>query len=235
MALKDLVADRNKIEEESIEAIVDKYIRYDLGAHIIIFTPEGMQLSNEARLLVYLVAVEGWRFVMDQPPESSTRPSDLEVSIGIPGGSLRPILKKLKDSHFLVTKEGNYRVSPANLLTVKNVVSDSVSAKPGNSGRRSRATNSSMTYKEKNRKKLKKGKRPQNDLKGQLDTFRSEGFFSSPKSIVQLVERYHEVGIITKSSSISGMLLNAVKSGHLSRIKITENGRKVWMYSSNLG
>jgi hypothetical protein len=76
MPLKDLVAKKSEIAEAVIEAIVSKYVRYYTDTLEIGFTPDGGGLSGEKKVLVYLVALLGWRYVTDSTPEVSTKPAD---------------------------------------------------------------------------------------------------------------------------------------------------------------
>ena len=69
---------------------------------------------------------------------------------------------------------------------------------------------------------------------GQLKTFLTrwvnEGFFNEPKTLAKLVERYHEHGVITRQTSLSGLVLEAVREGLLARAKIEDGGKQVWGY-----
>src|SRR5471030_1475389 len=114
MALKDLVAKKSEIAESVIEGIVSKYVRYYTDTLEIGFTPEGAGLTDEKKTLVYLVAIMGWRYVTDEPPAISTKPADLESVIGIPGGSMRRILKVLKDAHLIASHADGYAVREGN-------------------------------------------------------------------------------------------------------------------------
>lgn len=90
MPLKDLVAKKSEIAESVIEAIVSKYVRYYTDALEIGLTPDGTRLSGENKVLVYLVALLGWRYVTDAAPEISTKPADLEKVLGIPAERFAP-------------------------------------------------------------------------------------------------------------------------------------------------
>lgn len=237
MALKDLVADHREIAEETIEKIVAAYVRFDPTAGKIIWTPQGNTLSNEARVLVFLVAVLGWQYVVDDPKPVSTKPGDLEGELAIPGGTLRPLLKKLKDTHLLTAVDGNYHAQLANLDSIEAAIAG---ASPG-ARARSRTHRSAARAKPVAEEAGKEnvgstaGKRKRGSS-GQLKTFLSkwvdDGYFSKAKTLSNLLERYHEHGVITKQTSLSGLMLDAVRNGLLARTKIDVSGKEVWAYTA---
>src|SRR6202043_993398 len=104
-ALKDLVVDHREITEERIEKIIAPYLRYNTAVQKMIWTPEANALTNDAKVLVFLVGALGWQYVLDQSHDVPTKPADLESALGIAGGTLRPILKKLKDLHLLLVED----------------------------------------------------------------------------------------------------------------------------------
>src|ERR1700722_10404573 len=110
MALKDLVAERGAFDEAAIERIVEPHVRYDIDAKEIHFTPAFRGLSNKLKILVYLVALQGWRFVTDETIPADARPADVEAATGIAGGSLRPTLRALSESHHVSERDSRYSV-----------------------------------------------------------------------------------------------------------------------------
>lgn len=236
MALSDLVADHRKIAEETIEKIVVPYVRYDAAAHKIVWTPQGKSLGNDARILVYLVAVLGWQYIVDESRDVSTKPADLERELGIAGGTLRPILKRLKDSHLLIVVDGHYRVQLGNLDSVEAAIAGGTprGAWKLPARKRSRINRARADGEEPDstgdttKQKKKRGSAGQ--LKAFLIKWITDGFFSEPKTLAQLLRRYHEHGIITKQTSLSGLMLEAVREGLLTRTKIDVRGKQVWAY-----
>jgi hypothetical protein len=123
MALKDLIAEKGALDEAAIERIVGPYVRYDTEAREIHFMPAFAGLSNKAKILVYLVALQGWRFVTDEAMPIDARPSDIEAVTGIPGGSLRPVLRGLSESHHLSENDSRYSVRSTSLAAVEGELS----------------------------------------------------------------------------------------------------------------
>ena len=122
MALKDLVVDSGAVTEKAIEEIVSGYVKYEVDPQGIVFTPAGNALGNAEKVIVYFAAVVGWKYVVDEPPFVSTKPADLEDAIGIGGGTLRPVLKKLKDNHILVVADRHYSIRASNLAAAARIV-----------------------------------------------------------------------------------------------------------------
>jgi hypothetical protein len=115
MALKDLVAEKGSLDEAAIERIVAPYVRYDIEAQQIILMPAFARLPNKAKILVYLVALQGWKFVTDEAMPGDARPIDIANATGIPGGSLRPTLRELCDGHVLSERDSRYAVRGTSL------------------------------------------------------------------------------------------------------------------------
>ena len=230
MALKDLVADHRKINEETIEKVVAPFVRYDPAAHKIIWTPEGRALKNEAKILVFLVALLGWQYVLEEAQEISSKPGYLESELGIQGGTL----KRLKDTHLLAETDGHYRVQLANLASVEAAIFGGPTAAKS-SGRSRTSTNTKREAKDGTKSagtRKAKGRLAPGRLGILLTSGANEGFFNKPRTLGSLLERYHEHGVITKLTSLSGLMLQAVQTGVLTRTKVAVDGKQVWAYKS---
>jgi hypothetical protein len=194
MPLKDLVAKKSEIAEAVIEEVVSKYVRYYTDTLEIGFTPDGARLSGESKVLVYLVALLGWRYVMDQPPTVSTKPADLEKVLGIAGGSLRPFLKSLKDAHLIAPSADGYSVREGNLEAIAATISGE--RKPP----RRKAT-SVTTPKAKAKGDGRAARRSTgNPISSNIDAWIKDGFFKSPRTLHAVHDRLHEHGVIARQS-----------------------------------
>ena len=233
MALKDLVADRGKITEEQIEIIVTKYVRFDPKTIEIIFTPESVKLNNEAKILLYLVSVAGWEYVVDEKPNIETNPQALQEVLGIPGGSLRPVLKKLKESHLVGVSNSNYSIRPANLEAIGKIIDGEkkVAKQTKSPSKKAKASSSKSDVgaKADSPKAKRKSRTP---IRPSLDELLRDGFFQEYKTLGQIVERLHEQAIIAKPTSLSGPMAGLVREQKLERKKIEKFGQHVWAYKA---
>lgn len=224
MALKDLVAKKSEIAESVIEGVVSKYVRYYTDTLEIGLTPDGAALSGENKVLVFLVALLGWRYVTDAPPTVSTRPADLEKALGIPGGTLRPLLKGLKDSHLIAPSGDGYSVREGNLEAIAAAVSGE--KKPT---RRKIAVGAPPNTKTKDEGKATR-RSTGNPISSNIDAWIKDGYFESPRTLHAVHHRLHEHGVIARRTSVSGPLLKAVQQRRMKRQKIMEGGKEVWAY-----
>ena len=122
MALKDLAASAASVNEAAIESIILNYVRYDLDDGQIVLTPEGGSLSNRRKILAYLTANEGWAYVDKAANRCSTTPKNLEVPLGMKGGSLRPNLLQLHKENLIRKDSAGYRIVAPNLAKIKSEV-----------------------------------------------------------------------------------------------------------------
>lgn len=227
MGLKDLVAQKAALTEEAIEAIIADYMRFDTDEMEIVFTPDFASLSNRARILVYLVGLQGWPFVADEAVSTAAKPAVIGEILRIPGGTLRPILKDLKDSHLIAVKSGAYSVRASHLESVKAAVMETSS--------RTSATKKTgkKTAKKKAQPKGKDagGKRKNRGLGEIIAEWITEGFFDDGKTTGDVRNRFHEETIIIPVSSIPIYVNKAVaKEKTLTRKKEEVNGKRVWVY-----
>jgi hypothetical protein len=243
VALKDLVAQSSALAEDAIEKIVRDYVRYDPEAREIAFTPSFAALGNKSKLLVYLVAIQGWGFVADEPVATPTKPADLGDKLGIAGGSLRPLLKDLKDRHLVTSKGAEYSVRASSLSAIERELETRPGAGPARvSHRRPKRTTRAKAARtpdvlkggsdadqEKNAKKKRRGG---GGIKETFDGWIAEGFFAEGRTLADVQARFHDEAMIIPRTSIPGYLLGAVRGKALSRRKMDVNGKTVWVYQS---
>ncbi|OGD83155.1 hypothetical protein A2165_01275 [Candidatus Curtissbacteria bacterium RBG_13_40_7] len=117
MTLSDLIIDVDKITEETLESALKGYVGYDPSQRIIILTPEGRKLNQINKVLVFLLAQKGWKFVIKEgePPQEGLKPKDLGKLLSL-GDSIRPVLKKIKDKGLIYLQKDGAYVIPNNMV-----------------------------------------------------------------------------------------------------------------------
>lgn len=240
MALKDLVASNSALTEETVEAIVNAYIRYDIEEAEVVFLPEFNDLSNSHKILVFLSALQGWRFVIDDEQAVSMKPGELEKKTGIPGGSLRPALRTLAQQKLLGDKDGSYFARPASLASIrkeiesrKQVTSSISGPRRTGSPRKTKVNSKSSPTEVKATNLTKSAKKPSaSGLQSKFDGLIEEDFFASARTLRDVQKRFHEEAVIIRKTSLPNLLLRGVKAGRLKRTKAEINSRSVWIYSN---
>ena len=112
MALRDLVVSHADLTEAQIEELIKPYLRYDPAVRQMVLLPPAADLGNRQRVIAYLIGLLGWPFVLpEDPPASSMTPAEMGAALNIPGGTLRPILKSLKDERLIQVSDGRYSVN----------------------------------------------------------------------------------------------------------------------------
>lgn len=237
MALKDLVASTSALTEETVEAIVANFVRYDTDETELVLLPEFTGLPHSHKILVFLSALHGWRFVVEGDTSISMKPSELEEKTGIPGGSLRPALRNLKQRKLLADKDGAYFVKPASLESIRKEIEGSESSmaktlKPRRVVKAKAAAGSKPSPESKPQKVGKRGS--SSNLQAKFDRLFNEDFFNSPRTLKELETRFHEEAVIVRKTSLPNLLLRGVVAGKLRRTKAEVNGRQLWVYSNKM-
>lgn len=236
MALKDLVAQKAAITEAAVEEIIAEYVRYDVDEAEIVFTPAASGLSNKEKIFVYLVALQGWPFVTETDVPTEAKPAALGEALGIPGGSLRPTLKDMKDRHFITVRAGAYSVKSSALEAIKGELGSkraSDRSTPDKRKNRKKPARTKIRRKSKSDQVAKNKKAPART--GISDTFSDwidEGFFDDARTLSEVQAKFHEEGIIIARTSMPTYLLGAVRKKRLTRQKEEIGGKQIWVYQT---
>ena len=111
-ALEELVVDAREIDRELVADFLKPYLRIDGPSCGILPQPAWAEVPNEARVLLYLVARKAMR-ALDLPlPVEAATPHDIEHATGIPGGSVRPALKRLLKARLVEREIGMGYIVP---------------------------------------------------------------------------------------------------------------------------
>jgi len=232
MALKDLIADSAALTEQAIEDIIGPYISYDPKMKQISFTAKAKNLPNRHKIVLYLVALHGWPYVTEDELPTTAKPADLETSLGIRGGTLRPILKGLKDAHYLIAKGSRYGVQAASLNEIKAMLSGETA--PGRvavskSRRRGAVTKSESDSAGKNASKGKR-KTKGSDIGVMFKGWIADGYFKQKRSMKDVKQKFRQKGVMVENTSLPTYFLAALRDDLLEREQADVDGRKVWVY-----
>ena len=225
MALKDLVLSKATLTEEVIEKIVSGRVHYDVDECTISLTASGASLPAKKKLLTYLVALQGWPYVTDSSVHTDASPAELEQQLGIPGGTIRPMLTELRDKHLLSNKGGRYSVRAGGLHAITAELQGTAmpdEVKPASAApRRSRASSAE------NRRVKGAKTGSQSAL---FARWIEEGFFDQPRRHADVVKKFRQAGVVVSPTSMPQLFLKAVRGGQLERNEAEVSGRSVWVY-----
>ena len=118
MSLKRLLVSEQQLTEEILDQLLSDYVRLVHETRRVTLTPAGGALTGRAKVVLVLAAQHAWRFLApDEEQDTSLPIREIEQLTGLPGNTLRPILKDLTDRRLLEsTGKGVYRL-PAYALT----------------------------------------------------------------------------------------------------------------------
>jgi hypothetical protein len=261
VALRDLVVSQAELTESQIEELIEPYIRYDVTTKRLVVLPPASELNNRQRVIAYLIALSGWPFVLpdDFPPIALT-PAELSRALSIPGGTLRPILKQLKDERLIQENDGRYSVSHVTFPFLKQQLSGTTSPRPASRGKpRAKSSPQSQTEKSETKNTLvdetdskhevlpsdsarpKPKRRTRRDATaagaGPLERVRElirEGWFAESKTVKAIVEELASRGATYRGQDLTRQMLVLVRSRELVRQKkqVAGAGKEIWHYST---
>lgn len=236
MALKDLITQRAVVAEQQIEEIVADYVGYDVNEKVVVHRPAFAKLSNKRKILVHFVALQGWQHLTEDEVRTNASPADLEDALHIAGGTLRPILKDLKDRHLINASGRKYSVSPAALENIKAEIKGPGDREAGETTPRPRIKRTRRIVGAKADRQAgakKPGKKARaGDRVAKFDAWIKDGFFDEPKTLNEVRARFHKKGDIVPRTSLPGYLLAALRDDRLEREKKNIGGKNVWVYET---
>jgi hypothetical protein len=234
MALKDLIASKGALTENAIESLIKNYARYDLDEKEVTFLPAAAALSAKQKVLVYLVGLQGWPFVAKgEDVPTAAKPAAIGERVGVHGGTLRPLLKELKDGHVIAWKGGAYSVRASSIAEIKALLEGKApAAKPPKPKRAHKQPGKPTGGEPKPRRAPAAGK--DGDIAARFNGWIKDGFFRKARTLSEVRDRFHEQGVILPRSSIPHYLLTAIRAEppRLVRSKGEVGGKKVWVYTS---
>ena len=122
MALQDLVMNNKQISADLVENLLKGRVELIQEGKKVILTKDGMRLPNRSKILLFLVGGKAWE-LLDGDGWSSS-PSVMEEVLGIPGNTLRPILKSFTDSFLVKSEKGKYQILSKGIYEFETILDE---------------------------------------------------------------------------------------------------------------
>ena len=103
--LDELLVDSEELDRELVGTVLLPYLRIERRTCEVIPLPAWDEAPTEVRVLLYLLARRAMRALQLPLGSEAASPVEIERATGIPGGSVRPALKRLLKAR-AVAKQG---------------------------------------------------------------------------------------------------------------------------------
>lgn len=115
----------SQIEPSEITALLKPFLRINRENKRILLTPDGMDLSSNKKIILFILARKAMhmRGVVDS---ESIAPKDIkkELENNIPAGTIDSALKRLSEKGPLKSQDGKYFIPDFNFPQVKEIFSN---------------------------------------------------------------------------------------------------------------
>ena len=215
MSLEDLIIDHKQISKELLEKLLVgrvELIKEDEGVNL---TRISNNYSNKTRVLLYLCGKKAWEFLNSRGVNTSIE--ELQKNLGIPGNTIRPILKELKDSYQVESEKGKYKILPKGIFELEKIIEHKSEGEKTNATKTKKADKSSR----------------QVSKSEYINMLYNDGYFKEPKKMTDIMNKLKKLGVNIKLTSLPPYLLPLVRKRRLDREQITEGKRKIWVYKSS--
>lgn len=120
----DMLFDDSLVEDQKqlIAETIFPYVRFtSRDVFEIMFTDDGEDLTVREKLLVFLLA---WKVfvIREMTTDEEATPKEMEEKTGIPGGSIRPTLKKLVDEKVIQSNNTGYFIPNARIKRISQIL-----------------------------------------------------------------------------------------------------------------
>jgi hypothetical protein len=237
MALKDLISDRTTLPEQVVEGIVKDYVSYHPKDKKIGLTASASRLSNKQKVLVYLVALQGWPFVVDKEVKVPTdaRSVDIENELAMRGGTLRPLLSHLLDLHLVINRNQRYSVNSASINEIRSHVvgfsgEDSAPRAQWKKSKFKNEASDANSDKSTGKARRRAVTGSQGSKASVFRKWISDGWFNEDRSLREVHKQFTQKAIFVEIHTLPSYFLSAVRDGLLERRKKQIGNKEVWVY-----
>ncbi len=219
MAISDLVVNSEQISSDIVEKVLKGHVDLVSGRKVAL-SSKTMKMPNREQVLFFLCGGHAWELIDTEQGEPvkewSRTPGEMEKTLGIKGNSLRPVLKSLADSYFVIPEKGKYKISPRGINYLKDFLAGDTSDKP-----------KKIT---KFRPNKKSKKHTSSSKAGVITELGNSGFINA-KSAEEIRTEMARKGFSAKSTSMPSLLLPFLQKGALDRKQRAVGKNKVWEYT----
>src|SRR5689334_8806090 len=106
MVLEELLVDGRDMDRDMVATVLAPYLRIDRASGDLIPLPAWDDLPSESRVLLFLLTRRASRALGIGRGCDGASPVEIERATGIPGGSVRPALKRLLKSRTVARQVG---------------------------------------------------------------------------------------------------------------------------------
>lgn len=121
--LDDLFVSGKEVDQELVVKILTPFLRIDKDSCSIVPSERWLELSNELKVLLFLVARKAMKLRGLAIDYEGALPAELEKETGLKGGSIRPRLKDLFERKIINrTEDARYFVPNYSLTKIKIII-----------------------------------------------------------------------------------------------------------------
>lgn len=218
MALQDLVINSEQISTELVENLLKGRVELIQEGRRVNLTRAGMSLSNKGRVLLFLAGGKAWNLLSGE--DWTTSPGDMQEYLGIPGNTLRPILKELADNFLVKSEKGKYQILSKGIYELESILGKKEGQKHDGS------KSNYGTSKKVSERKITTGPSKSRAIEDLIN----EEYFSDPRELGEIQTELGRRAINAKLTSLPSYILPLVRKGVLTREHKAKGKGKIWVY-----
>lgn len=112
------------LDKELLAGVLEGLVFVDPSARRVILTREARGLTARELILVYLLGRKALAALTEGEFVEAASPKEIEGATGLPGGTVRPNLRKLYDDEIVETGDNGYTVPSYRLPEAANEIMD---------------------------------------------------------------------------------------------------------------
>lgn len=119
MSIQDLVVKSAELGEAAVEQILKPYVRFvDNGE--ISFDAPFFDLKSDDKISITLIAKDSWRYIPGKESfAGGMKNEEIEKTTLLPGNTVRPVVKRLRDKMLITTEKGVHRSTAKLILAMQ--------------------------------------------------------------------------------------------------------------------